>query len=65
VAILTIFDVLILPVSILNYELILSRTRLTLWSAAGLSWTLIHENEKGGFSFSLVLIYMLLRWWRV
>jgi len=61
VAILTIFDVLIVPVvSISNYELILSRTHLPLWFAAGLSRTLVHENEKG-FSFSLVLIYMLLR----
>jgi len=51
---LTIFDVLILPVSI-NYELTLSRTHLPLWFAAGLSWMLVHENEKGGFSFSLVL----------
>jgi len=62
VAILTIFDVLILPVSISSYELILSRTRLLLWFAADLSWTLVHENEKESFSFSLVLIYMLLRW---
>jgi len=49
VAILTIFNVLILPVSISNYliELILNRTRLPLVRC--LSWTLIHENEKGGF----------------
>jgi len=49
VAISTIFDVLILPVSTSNYELILSRTYLPLWFAAGLSWTLVHENKKGGF----------------
>jgi len=50
VAILTIFDVLILPVSISNYD-------LPLWLAVSLS--LVHGNEKGGFS--LILIYMLLR----